>query len=105
MAPNPPTGRRWQVSNAGGVQPQWGGNGDLFYLAPDGTMMSVQAASGADFRPTAPRALFKTGLSPNPVLQQYAIAGDGRFLIKKLEGADRAAVRAIVNWPSLARPQ
>ncbi len=104
VTPNPPTGRRWQVSNAGGMQPQWGGNGDLFYLTPDGTMMSVQAASGSDFKPTAPRALFKTGLSPSSGLSQYAITGDGRFLIKRLDGADRAAVRAIVNWPSLARP-
>jgi hypothetical protein len=103
VVPSPPTGRRWQVSNAGGMQPQWGRNGNLFYLTLDGTVMSVQAASGADFKPTAPQALFKTRLSPSPGLSQYAIAGDGRFLIKRQDGADRAVVRAIVNWPSLAR--
>ena len=50
------------------------------------------------------RALFKTGMSPSALVSQDAIAGDGRFLIKKVEGADREAVRVIVNWPSLWKP-
>jgi hypothetical protein len=102
VMPNPPSGRRWQVTTTGGMQPRWGRNGGLYYLAPDGTMMLVATTSAPDFSMSgAARALFKTGMSPAAIYSQYAIAADGRFLIRKVEGADREAVRVIVNWPAL----
>jgi hypothetical protein len=101
VMPNPPTGRRWQVTTTGGMQPRWGRNGELYYLTSDGTIMQVATTTAADFATSTPRALFKTGLMPSASLSQYAVAGDGRFLVKKVEGADREAVRAIVNWPAL----
>jgi Tol biopolymer transport system component len=104
VMPNPPSGRRWQVTTTGGMQPRWGRNGGLYYLTPDGTLMLVATTSVPDFSMSAARALFKTGMSPGAIYSQYAIAADGRFLIRKVEGADREAVRAIVNWPALWKP-
>ena len=44
----PPTTERWRVSTAGGVQPRWSGAGtELYYLAPDGTMMVSGVKAGA----------------------------------------------------------
>ena len=43
-----------QISNAGGVQPQWRADGrELFYLHPDGSMMSVRVETrhGSHSRP------------------------------------------------------
>jgi Tol biopolymer transport system component len=71
------------VSVGGGVQPRWARNsGELFYLAIDGTMMVVSGA-GSGTSPQAPRALFKTALSPvADELSEYDVASDGqRFLI------------------------
>ena len=80
----PGTGERWQVSSAGGVQPRWRGNGrELFYLAPDGSMMCVAIAPGQAFVPLAPRRLFSVpeGLG-SPILDEYGVTADGqRFLV------------------------
>lgn len=73
-----------QVSIGGGVQPRWARNGqELFYLAPDGTMMVLQRAGGGSSTFGAPRALFKTSLSPAAAeLSEYDVTPDGqRFLI------------------------
>src|SRR5262249_6670357 len=53
-----PEGRhKWQVSSQGGVQPHWRRDGgELFYLALDGTMMSVTLNPGTafEFNPSEP---------------------------------------------------
>src|SRR6185436_18370187 len=42
VSPLPPTGERWQVSPAGGVQARWRADGgELLYIAPEGAMMAV----------------------------------------------------------------
>jgi Tol biopolymer transport system component len=39
----PPTGAKWQISNGGGSEPNWSGDGrELFYLTPQGMLMSVE---------------------------------------------------------------
>ena len=54
-----------RVSVAGGVQPRWRGDGrELFYLAPDGTMMVVQSTLGSTGKFALAQPLFKTSLSP-----------------------------------------
>jgi Tol biopolymer transport system component len=83
VVPFPGPGGKWQVSGAGGSYPRWRGDGrELFYVAPDGKMMSV-AVDGTTpaFRAEAPRLLFHA-----PVVSfvgyQYAVTKDGeRFLV------------------------
>ena len=46
-----------QVSSGGGVQPQWRADGrELFYLAPDGSIMSVPVDTGTEFTAKPPCA-------------------------------------------------
>ena len=49
---------RWQVSTGGGTQPLWARNGqELFYLAPDGTLMSVPVERGTTWTAGTPTKL------------------------------------------------
>jgi Tol biopolymer transport system component len=78
---------RRQVSSGGGVQPRWRRDGrELFYLAPDGTIMSVEVAPEGEPSFRAPRRVFKTSLtSALPSMAQYDVSADGkRFLILDL---------------------
>jgi len=51
----PPGGGKWQVSTQGGLSPRWNGNGkELFYVTPDGTVMSVRLAPEPCFNPGYP---------------------------------------------------
>ncbi|MGH9254882.1 MAG: protein kinase domain-containing protein [Vicinamibacterales bacterium] len=79
---------RWQVSTSGGVQPLWARSGqELFYLAPDGTLMGVpvDAQGGASFAAGTPATLIAgAGYSAGIAAQfsrTYDVAPDGnRFL-------------------------
>src|SRR5499433_2126200 len=56
----PISGGKWQVSTTGGAQPQWRRDGkELFYLAPDRKIMSVEVnGPGSTFVPGIPKPLF-----------------------------------------------
>jgi Tol biopolymer transport system component len=99
----PPTGQRWQVSDAGGAQPRWRGDGrELYYLALDGSMMAVAVGSGPKPDLSAPRKLFSTRISVRTGTEQYAVTADGqRFLMMMPSENARTELRAILNWPSL----
>ena len=75
------TSRR-QISEAGGVQPLWRADGrELFYLAPDGSMMSARVDTRSGLTVSPPSRLFSTRLTTNPNLAHYAVTADGqRFL-------------------------
>jgi Tol biopolymer transport system component len=61
VAAFPGPGGKWQVSSAGGSQPNWRGDGrELFYLATDRKLMAVEIAAAADFASGGPRGLFAT---------------------------------------------
>jgi dipeptidyl aminopeptidase/acylaminoacyl peptidase len=104
--PFPPTGERWQISAAGGVQPRWRGDGrELFYLTPDGDLMAVAMPDGDPRRAARPVVLFHTGLSGSAAFDQFAAAPDGaRFVLRRPVGpqaSDTAPVTVIVNWRNL----
>jgi len=55
----PGPGAKSQVSRNGGSHPVWRADGrELFYLGPDGTIMSVPIGAGRSFDAGLPRALF-----------------------------------------------
>jgi len=106
-----------QVSTSGGYEPRWRADGrELFYLAPDGTLMSVEVPKGEAFEPGTPTALFATGIEVASALSgrrpdfYYAPAANGeRFMLNRLVAEDRRAgksdgpapvVHVIVNWSS-----
>jgi Tol biopolymer transport system component len=108
LTPFPPTGAKWQVSSAGGVQPRWRGDGrELFYVGLDGTMMALDAQPSDEPHAGMPHPLFKTDVMPLFQTEQYEVSADGqRFLVMKPLADNRAAsLNLVVNWPALAGSQ
>ncbi len=95
---------RTQVSTAGGAQVRWSAAGkEIFYVAPDGRMMSVSIAFGAaspDVKTPVP--LFQTHLATGTNVlgnkPQYAVARDGRFLLNTAIGGTSSPIVVAVNW-------
>jgi hypothetical protein len=75
----------------------------LYFLDLAGMMMSVDIAAGPAFSAGVPRALFDVGFAPAPITDDYRVAPDGRFLVKK--PLAQGSVRIILNWPALIAPQ
>jgi Tol biopolymer transport system component len=97
----PPNGGKWQISTGGGIAPRWHGD-ELFFIAPDGQMMSsTVSAEGASFEAGAPIALFQTrivGGGTNSNKHQYTVSGNGRFLINvSASGSASPPITLILN--------
>ena len=105
VVPFPPTGERWQVSTAGGVQPLWRGDGrELFYLEPNGDLMSVDVKAARTFVVGPPRVLFRTGLgNPSSLVEEYGVTADGqRFLLRlPAPGSRPPELKLVLDWPAL----
>jgi Tol biopolymer transport system component len=103
----PTPGAKVRISTGGGNEPVWRSDGnELFYDAPNGTIMGVSIERGATLRPGTPAPVFTTPIGRRiprkfPSEPTYAVANDGRFLMITL--ADERAIRPTVlfNWPSL----
>jgi Tol biopolymer transport system component len=99
-------GGRWQVSRSGGDLPVWRGDGkELFYLAPEGTLMAVDVSGGESFRVGTPRGLFRVAVK-GVVGSSYDVTPDGqRFLVNSLKEGDRGGQSAtvVLNWPEILR--
>jgi len=102
----PTSGGKWQISTAGGAQPQWRRDGkELLYLAPDRKLMAVEVnGAGSSFDVGSPKPLFDALVSTSFPGQlgagYYAAGGDGqRFLLNTLAG-DSAPVpfTIVLNW-------
>ena len=74
----PEAGESIPVSSTGGHSPRWRADGkELFYLAADGKLMSVEITPGRESHPGTPKALFQA----NAVLPSWSVSADGqRFL-------------------------
>ncbi|MDO8629481.1 MAG: hypothetical protein Q7R41_03220, partial [Phycisphaerales bacterium] len=102
---------KWQVSTGGGMQPRWSPGGkELFYVAPDGSLMAapvIVGSSGQTIEPGTPVALFTPRLasggnilSPGALARPlYAVAADGRFLVNEVvDDAAATPLSIILNW-------
>jgi Tol biopolymer transport system component len=99
IATFPEFAARRQVSSSGGVQPQWSRDGrELFYLAPDGSLMGVRVNTRLGLEVSPPSLLFATHFEPSPHRPQYAVSSDGaRFLgLDRLPG-ERASLTLLLN--------
>jgi Tol biopolymer transport system component len=111
VEPFPPTGARWQVSTGGGFSPRWRGDGrELYYVAPDRTLMAVTIRYEPSFSALA-RPLFYSRRVATPKTRHggsfgggmrfnYAVTRDGqRFLIMTDAKDERAPdMVVVVNW-------
>jgi eukaryotic-like serine/threonine-protein kinase len=105
--PNVGSGR-WQISDGGGVRPEWSRSGrELFFVSTFGgdlsraQMMTVSVTPGASFESGKPLGLFR--VTPLPVgIPQYEVTRDGGFLFVKAasDAAENARHRFVVvtNW-------
>ena len=93
---------RRQISTAGGSQPVWRGDGqELFFLAPDGKLMSVPVPPGNLWGPAGAQPLFQTRMratyAPYPL--NYDVTADGqRFLINDVRPDTGPIISVITNW-------
>jgi eukaryotic-like serine/threonine-protein kinase len=90
-----------QVSVAGGAQPRWRADGrELFFIDNEGKMMAATVERGLP-HVGVPKKLFDTGLIPDPTINQYAVAGDGRkFLVLEPRKGFQETYSVIRNWPA-----
>jgi len=98
----PKGGGKYLISLAGGTAPRWRGDGrELFFLAPDGTMMAAGIDTAKDFQATVPQSLFRTGITSTRDNHPYVVGKDGaRFLIPVAERATPTPITVTLNWPA-----
>jgi serine/threonine protein kinase/Tol biopolymer transport system component len=100
-----PEGRmRTQVSTTGGTQVRWSSDAkEIYYVAPDGKMMSVSIAlDSAQPVVKLPAPLFQTHLATGTNIlgyrPQYAVSRDGRFLLNTAIESASAPIVVVANW-------
>jgi Tol biopolymer transport system component len=99
----PEAGGKWQVSNGGGTDPSWRGDGkELYYRSPDQKLMSVEVRGGADFQAGVPQPLFSVRVRPGTPRNKYTPSPDGqRFLFAAPLGRESMSPTTVVlNWPA-----
>jgi Tol biopolymer transport system component len=86
---------KWPISTSGGTQPRWRGDGkELFYVAPDGTLMAVLVSAGTAFKAGTTSALFRLrGTS-------YDVTTNGqRFVTNEPVGPTTSPpITVVLNW-------
>ena len=99
----PPTGDKWDITPGGGAQPIWRADGnELFYVAPDNTIMAVEVREGArtvEFG--TPQPLFQAPIIVVPARQPnwtWDVSPDGQRFLLILAKADDAPVTLVTNW-------
>ena len=94
------------VSTDGGTQPAWARNGrELFYLAPNGNLMSVAVPPGPTWAPGEPvkvidgKGKYFAGPTTTP-LRSYDVSLDGKRFLMIKQDADAAPPTMVVvlNW-------
>ena len=98
-----------KISVGGGSQPQWRADRqELFYLAPDRSLMAVTVRPAASERFGAPRRLFRAPIadSPSDARDSYAAMPDGRsFLIDGRRDASPPSITVMRHWSAGMTPQ
>jgi Tol biopolymer transport system component len=100
----PSSGGKWLVSTGGGVTPRWRRDGkELFYLAPDRKIMSLDVRTGGTtFEYGSAKALFEAPVDAvsTTATNRYDVSADGqRFLVNaSVENATSTPITIVVNW-------
>ena len=94
---------KWQVSNAGGDQARWRGDGkELFYLSNEGRIMAVPVKIGANFDAGTPIALFQANPREMVATSEqfcYDVSKDGqKFFINTQLKTAMTPMSVVLNW-------
>jgi Tol biopolymer transport system component len=100
----PRTGRKLRVSTEGGGDPKWRRDGrELYYLAPDRSLMAVDVTLTPALVAGNPRRLFVTSVTP-VARNQYVVTGDGRrFLFTLPVQPTPPPFTLVTNWIATMR--
>jgi Tol biopolymer transport system component len=95
---------KWQVSNVGGDEPRWRGDGkELFFVSTDGKIMAAPVKSGTNFDAEMAIELFQANPRERVATSEqmiYDVSADGRrFLINTQVKKETARPMSVVlNW-------
>lgn len=101
------TAGKWRVSDKGGCQPRWRGDGkELYYLRGNHVMAVDISAEGPAFSATPPRQLFDVNIEPEERRNRFVVTKDGqRFLVIALtEATGGSTVGVRLNWLAPVKP-
>lgn len=102
-------GDRTRVSRQGGSQPQWRGDGrELYYLTPDGALMTIAIGAGFPTTNVEPVQLFRERFRPNIaswLRRDYLPTRDGQRFVVNLQTAGPVPLVAVRNWLPLSDPR
>jgi serine/threonine protein kinase/Tol biopolymer transport system component len=107
LRPFPGPGQPIRVSDGGGVQPAWRGDGrELFYAGPANRIMAVEVTPGDPPRTGAPRPLVPTAITSHWTIEAQLsldVTPDGqRFIVASDDSASPVrSLTLIQNWPAL----
>jgi hypothetical protein len=106
VVPFPEPGGKWQVSPAGGTMPRWRGDGrELFYMAPDSTLMAVPVdRTSPAFQPGQATRLFHAAV-PSLIGYNYAVIADGQRFLVNVSAEPPTPVAVIDGWQALLKKQ
>jgi Tol biopolymer transport system component len=93
----PDSGRKIQVSNAGGESPRWRADGrELFFVGPGRKLMAVEVQAGADLKLGVLRTLFDLP----PGTRGWDVTADGqRFLVNvPVVASSSVPLNLVLNW-------
>jgi DNA-binding winged helix-turn-helix (wHTH) protein/Tol biopolymer transport system component len=93
---------KWLISKGGGTGPRWRGDGkELFYVASDGKLMSVDIRAKPVFEAGAPRPLFQLP----PGFLGGDVTADGRHFLIGVPVAQSASVpfTVVLNWQTILK--
>ncbi len=104
VQPYPPTGGKWQISAAGGLEPQWRRDGTEIYFRDANHIFAVPIqADRAAVTPGVPKALFEARMiTAGANIGIYAASPDGRrFLIAtQAQDSSETSITVVMNWLS-----
>jgi DNA-binding winged helix-turn-helix (wHTH) protein/Tol biopolymer transport system component len=87
-----------RISEGGGRSPRWRGDGrELFYLAPDGSVMAIEVGTTREFRPGAAKRLFTV---PG-VLRDWGVAADGMRFLFAVPLSPPPPFKVVHDWQAL----
>jgi serine/threonine protein kinase len=111
VQPFPPTGTKWQISRAGGIQPGWGqgknAGREFFYVSPDRRIIAVDVnGSGNTFTVGRQRVVAETRITSfggDTLAMPFAFTPDGQRLLVVNAVENARPISLVLNWPAVLR--